>query len=204
MQGSPPPRKNSILIDWLHAFVAALVAVLFVWSDFLETSTKTSKGGEDAIYHLLAPLQGPRLPNEPIVVVTISKDDLDAINAIKLKDVPDAMELSAADTWTWPLDGDKHTEILQKLEEFEPRAIFYDINFAQKRDGMAMFGAELSRLTGGAASGNDCRLAKGAKPTTGVFLSYEHGSPPLPELCNKGAEGAITGWTGQGNNYPLY
>jgi hypothetical protein len=205
MDAAPPARKSSLLIDWMHAIAAAFVAVLLVWADFLETSTKTSRGGEDAIYHLLAPLQGPRLPGEPIVVVTVSRDDLNAINEVKRRlDYPDSMELPASETWTWPLDGYKHAEIAQKLEEYRPRAVFYDINFAQKRDGIADFAGGLSQLAGDASSSNDCKLANGARPRTGVFLSFERGSPPLTDLCNKGVQAAVTGWVGQKPYYPLY
>jgi hypothetical protein len=185
----------------------ALLGIWLIWLNPFDLFHKADEASSNLFQYYVSEFDlakffvptyhGRDASNPPIAVVMFTPSALDALT--------EGLEEDTA--WTWPLSFERQSKILDKIRQYNPRAIFYDIEFYQRRDGEDRFHASLATTAGTGASGIDCHDRNLDKRTVpGIPVLFAQPPAPLnivPKLCNAGTVAASVVWNGRPNVYPF-
>ncbi len=170
----------------------ALLGVFLIWLNPFDLFHKADEASSNAFQYFMAGHIGHNVQDPPPITVVL-------FTPSALKTLSDELE----EPWTWPLSFSQHAKILDKIEFYQPAALFYDIEFYQDREGEAAFHDTLTGVTGVTDPNWSCLTPRFA-PRTPIFMANPPaGQDILKPLCTAGVTAANVQWSGRPNVYPL-
>lgn len=175
-------KKKEIISFLSRAAFYAVLGIFLLQADLFNINERSDAAYQDAFYKLAAPFY-PSNAQQDIAIVLINDKSIDSLY--------NHGQISANE---WPIQYADHSEVLNKILGYKPKAIFADIYFKKERSTDPTF-KQLS-LTINRAHRRDTPLL-----FAGGFIDEE--LTDIQRKLNKHNGLTLNGWEGFGEYYPL-